>query len=100
MCMYDMCHLVLIYMFMSDLVPEKIWIELKKPNWYSIYQFTFWFTLQTLDHGVYVVIDLRGDVIDVIQKVQRHVDLMQITAVRERLIRSMCNNVVDMKGNC
>ena len=22
MCMYDMCHLVLIYMFMSDLVPE------------------------------------------------------------------------------
>ena len=23
MCMYDMCHLVLIYMFMSALVPEK-----------------------------------------------------------------------------
>ena len=22
MCLYDMCHLVLIYMFMSDLVPE------------------------------------------------------------------------------
>ena len=22
MCMYDMCHLELIYMFMSDLVPE------------------------------------------------------------------------------
>ena len=29
MCKYNMCHLVLIYMFMSDLVPEWNWIELK-----------------------------------------------------------------------
>ena len=48
--------------------------------WYSIYQFTCCFAVQTSDYDV--IIDFRV-IGDVIQKVQRHHDLIKAHAVRK-----------------
>ena len=66
---FDMCF---------EAEPGKLDIERSTRTWYSIYQFTSWFTLQTGDYDV--IIECRVD--DVIQKVQRHHDLIKAHAVR------------------
>ena len=73
-------------------------------TWYSIHQFTSWFSLQTSPYDViFVSIQCRFSVTgDVMQKVQRHHDLIKTCGVKYPIfIRSACKNVhiVNMRGD-
>ena len=59
-------------------------LYLKTQTWYSIYQFTHCFTLQTRDYDVIFdfCVDLNSVISDVVQKVQRHHDMIKAHAMR------------------
>ena len=56
-------------------------------DWYSIYQFTHWFTLQNGDYGIIIDFGINSTSAMSLKKVQHHVDLIRMHAVRLAFIR-------------